>query len=361
MKESELVDLIKTNKSLQKQISDICGFNSSYDLVNEDRFINGITVDYTVLIDGKISALIECKGDDIGVTDYVRGIGQIMQYKYFFSQNIDPKGRGFNPNCKVILIFPSNLLINNKFNIGRFSYPDNCYLIEVNNHSKAPRLIDEKEKQKLSRDIAGENLQTISHYYVRDNRVFELYILLKFISIEFFKGKSQIDRKQTEEFLCNNINVINNGNWRNVFITLQSLGLMNSKNLPTKIGIDLVYLGYEEFAYEVFESFFKPYFKEIIDLVNDNKLELSNQEIVNKIRNKYNGKDIMYLTESNGRYVSSWLNIMRDDYGMLDFETRSNNRKLNYNIIDLKKEKVIEIIHNKSLAKKYIQKFNEII
>lgn len=360
MKESELVDLIKTNKSLQNQISDICGFSNSFELVNEDRFINGITVDYTVLIDGKISALIECKGDDIGVTDFVRGIGQIMQYKYFFNQNIDPKGRGFTPNCKIILIFPSNLLINNKFNIGRFSYPDNCYLIEVNNHSKAPRLIDDKEKLKLSRDVIGDNLQTISHYYVRDNRVFELYILLKLLTIEFFKGKGQIDRKQTEEFLCNRINVINNGNWRNVFITLQSLGLMNSKNLPTKVGIDMIYLGYAEFAYEVYESFFKPYFKEIIDLIQHDKLELSNQEIVKKIRNKYNGKDIMYLTESNGRYISSWLNIMRDDYGMLEFETRSNNRKLNYNILNLKKEKALEIINNKSLAKKYIQKFYEI-
>ena len=68
----------------------------------------------------------------------------------------------------------------------------------------------------------------------------------------------------------------------------------------------------------------------------------------------------MYLTESNGRYISSWLNIMRDDYGMLEFETRSNNRKLNYNILNLKKEKALEIINNKSLAKKYIQKFYEI-
>ena len=46
----------------------------------------------------------------------------------------------------------------------------------------------------------------------------------------------------------------------------------------------------------------------------------------------------MYLTESNGRYISSWLNIMRDDYGILDFESRSNDRKLIYDITNLKKE-----------------------
>ena len=71
---------------------------------------------------------------------------------------------------------------------------------------------------------------------------------------------------------------------RNVFITLQSLGLMNNKNLPTKVGIDMIYLGYEDFAYEVYESFFKPYFNEIIELVEDNLLQISNQQIVEKIR-----------------------------------------------------------------------------
>ena len=83
MNESELVDLLKTNNSLKNQLADICNFDKNFELVNEDKFINGITVDFTLLIDGKISALIECKCDDIGVTDFVRGIGQVMQYKYF--------------------------------------------------------------------------------------------------------------------------------------------------------------------------------------------------------------------------------------------------------------------------------------
>ena len=361
MRESELVDLLKTNKSVRDQLADICEFPKNFELVNEDTFINGITVDFTVLVDGKIKALIECKGDDIGVTDYVRGIGQIMQYQYFFNNKIDPKGRGYSQDCHIILLFPSNLLINNKFNVGRFSYPPYSKLIEVNNHSKAPRLIDEREKQKLSKEVSGDNLQTISHYYVRDNRVFELYILLKLITIEFFKGKKQLDRKSTEEYLIENVNVINNGNWRNVFITLQSLGLMNSNNLPTKAGIEMIYLGYADFAYEVYESFFKPYFKEIFELISNDSLLLSNQEIVQRIRKKYNNKDIMYLTESNGRYISSWLNIMRDDYGIIEFETRSNNRSLNYNIFDLRKERAVQLINEKSRAKDYIENFYNIL
>ena len=68
------------------------------------------------------------------------------------------------------------------------------------------------------------------------------------------------------------------------------------------------------------------------------------------IKNKYNNKDIMYLTESNGRYISSWLNIMRDDYGIFDFESRTTNRKLIYNITDLKKEVIIKKIKENSVA-----------
>ena len=360
MKESELVDIVKNNNNLKTQLADICNFDRDFELVNEDKFINGITVDFTVIVDGQIVALIECKGDDIGVTDYVRGIGQIMQYDYFFNNNIDPKGRGFCPETKIILLFPSELLINNKFNVGRFAYPENSLIIEVNNHSNSPRIIDKIELKKLSR-ISSENLQTISHYYVRDNRVFELYILLKFITLEYFKGIEYVDRKSVEEFLVKNLKVINNGNWRNVFITLQSLGLMNSNNLPTKVGVEMIYLGYEDFAYEVFESFFKPYFKEIIELFSEDELNLSNQEILEQIKIKYNGKDIMYLTESNGRYISSWLNIMRDDYGIIDFKSRSNNRKLVYNIFDLKKEKTLQQIKENCISKEYIEKFYKIL
>ena len=360
MRESELVDIIKDSRNIQTQIAEICDFEKNFELVNEVRFINGITVDFSVIVDGKIVALIECKGDDIGVTDYVRGIGQIMQYNYFFENNIDPKGRGFDSNCKIILLFPSKLLVNNSFNIGLFGYPENCSLIELNNFSKAPRLIDDIELNKLRRENF-ENLQTISHYYVRDNRVFELYILLRLLSIQFFKGRLEADRREIENFLVENINVINNGNWRNVFITLQSLGLINKNNLPTKSGIEIIYFGYENFAYEAYEAFFKPYFDEIYEIAIDNEINLSNQEILNKIKDKYNGKDIMYLTESNGRYISSWLNIMRDDYGILDFQPRNNQRRVIYNIHDLKKNKVLENIKNNSIAKDYINNFYELM
>ena len=69
----------------------------------------------------------------------------------------------------------------------------------------------------------------------------------------------------------------------------------------------------------------------------------------------------MYLTESNGRYISSWLNIMRDDYSILDFRPRNIQRRVIYNIHDLKKNKVLENIKNNSIAKDYINNFYELM
>ena len=36
---------------------------------------------FTFIYNNEIRAIIECKAGDIGVTDYVRGIGQVLQYK----------------------------------------------------------------------------------------------------------------------------------------------------------------------------------------------------------------------------------------------------------------------------------------
>ncbi|GHP70140.1 hypothetical protein JP0048_01200 [Helicobacter pylori] len=39
--------------------------------------------DFTLFERNKVRAIIECKGGAIGVSDHVRGIGQIFQYEYF--------------------------------------------------------------------------------------------------------------------------------------------------------------------------------------------------------------------------------------------------------------------------------------
>lgn len=357
MKESELVDIIKQNTDLQSKLADILDVKSIF-FKNEDRFINGMIIDFTATSsNNKIIGLFECKGDDIGVTDFVRGIGQVLQYQHFVEDEIDPKSRGYESNAKSVLIFPSDLLVNNKFNLGKFRFPKETLLIEVNNFNHLPRLITENELKKLSRDNS-EFLQTISQYYIRDNRVFEYFILLHSLSAQYFLNKTKIDRKEYEEVFLKSIEVINNGNWRNAFISLASFGFIDSNNLPSKTGIDLIFNGYYEFAFLMYESYIKPYFKEIIELFDGKEtIDFSNAQICELITNKYNNKDVLFLTESNGRYISSWLNIMRDDYGIIDFQPRNNFKKINYNILELNKEKIIENIKTYSKASVYLDNY----
>ena len=52
---------------------------------------------------------------------------------------------------------------------------------------------------------------------------------------------------------------------------------------------------------------------------------------------------------------------MRDDYGIVDFSRGSKNKKLNYNILKLRKSYVINEIKKHSIAKKYINSFYKVL
>ncbi|WQT44185.1 hypothetical protein KVC87_07370 [Helicobacter pylori] len=73
--------------------------------------MNGITADFTLFEGNKVRAIIECKGGAIGVSEYVRGIGQIFQYEYFFENHLSLKNYGFCQNFNSVLVFPESVLI----------------------------------------------------------------------------------------------------------------------------------------------------------------------------------------------------------------------------------------------------------
>ena len=93
IKEREFQDRIYTNKYIQKGILDILQFefdNCTFE--REIEFINGIRSDFVIYDDkNEMKAIIECKRPDIGVTEYVRGVGQLFQYEYFKEENIPPR------------------------------------------------------------------------------------------------------------------------------------------------------------------------------------------------------------------------------------------------------------------------------
>ena len=86
--EKYIQNQIIKNLNLQKYVLDNLGIEQT----NSVKFTKGLTYANRILPDIKISkgkeilALVECKGAKINVTDYVRGIGQLLQYEFFMKK-----------------------------------------------------------------------------------------------------------------------------------------------------------------------------------------------------------------------------------------------------------------------------------
>lgn len=357
--EAEVQQRVYSNDTVRNGIANICGFSNDFKLKSEDEYINGITADFTVIDNNKIKAIIECKGGQINITDYVRGIGQLFQYEYFFEQKIFHLALNYDKSFKSIYLFPSTVLKQNIFNVARFKYPKTIKILELNEVNNAIRQISDEELEKLS-SVKNESLVSISQYYFRDNRFFEYYLLLKYLLYLSEKGIYSNNRKNIEKNL-KKINVINNGNWRNAFITLSNLGLINHKNTLTLAGKQMAIVSYSEFAYLMYNAYVNVYFDAILQCFEKNIQNITNAEFAKKIKKRYNDRDVLYLTQSNNRYISSWLNIMRDDFGIIKFEKRNSKRNLIYNPNELNKDAFISKIEENSIAKKYIDKYFELV
>ncbi|BAJ60543.1 hypothetical protein KVE69_07415 [Helicobacter pylori] len=106
--EKDFQDLIANN--IQKDICSVLDYKD-FKLLREDTCINGITAVFTLFERNKVRAIIECKSGAIGVSEYVRGIGQIFQYEYFFENHLSLKNYGFCQNFDSVLVFPESVLI----------------------------------------------------------------------------------------------------------------------------------------------------------------------------------------------------------------------------------------------------------
>ncbi len=360
MRENRVHDLIMQNQDIQYGINSLLSISNNTNYIHEDTYINGITADFTLLENNQIRAIIECKAGDIGVTDYVRGIGQSLQYEYFYDEKISPKGFQYHENFNSILLFPSSVVRENNFNIGAFKYPLSTLLFEINDTNSIIRHIEQNELDKL-KQASLRGLVTISQYYFRDTRIYEAYILLKHLSYLSHRYDF-VNRTQLEHEFLRKIGTQNNNNWRNAFITLSSIGLITSQNLPSPFGFTFAHLTFEAFASKIMFSYMQPYVKELYEVFNHNRfIQLNNQAIKDSIFYKYNNRDVLFLTESDGRYISSWLNILRDDFGCINFQPRSSQREIIYNPIELNELSLQQYIKNSSKAYEYIKKYNNLL
>lgn len=370
MKESEVHQLIMDEETLRSSILsllNIDGKDSKIEFVHEDQYPNGMYADFTVKKDDEVQAIIECKGSDIGVNDYVRGIGQILEYQHFADSNLSIKGYKYNKNVCSVYFLPSSVLRNRNFNIGIFKYPKKSKIMELNEHNKNVRLISDKELEELATTI-DNNLVTISQYYIRDNRIYELFLCLKYCNYCKAKGEIRINRGQAEMQFLRKLETTNNKNWRNAFISLSSLGLIDANNLPTYIGSFYANMDYAEFCLEIYKS----YIKEYVDLLSqvllskaDNEINktfsYSYKEINDDISKLFSNKKVLFVTDSKDRYLSSWLNIMRDDFMCIDFKPRDKQRKILYNIVELNDNAIINRIKQNKKAYAYFEKLSELI
>jgi hypothetical protein len=113
----------------------------------------------------------------------------------------------------------------------------------------------------------------------------------------------------------------------------------------------------------MYKSYIKPYVDELINYFEKDESNLlkNNTDICQDINSHYSGKDVLFLTQSNGRYLSSWLNIMRDDFGCISFLSRSSNRNLKYNLSDLNDEALKDKINRFTDAKQYLDRFEDLV
>lgn len=209
----------------------------------------------------------------------------------------------------------------------------------------------------------------LSQYYIHDTRIFELYFLIKILAIYQLKRKN-IHRKQLELQLAQHLQTTNSSGWRNMFITLSTLGLIGKGNILTQAGFNLSQLPYPQFALELF-NYLKPFFSYLLETLHKKsngkkEFDCNNKELFEIMYKQYG--EIAYLIEyqdkdskPNTRYISSYLNILKDDYGVIDFQPRNSLRKLVYNPFDLNEQAFLQYIKNHSIIKNYQTNFQGII
>ena len=361
MDEKSLHKIILQNKEIQADIVELSGFNqnSGFEFISEFRLQNNMIVDFAVKSGKELIMLIELKGSNIGTNDFVRGIGQLHQYINLPKSKDNFSGFVVSENFKAVLIIP-NSVFTNKILASDFHFPLGGLVYEINEKNYALRKIDHSIADNL---LAGNrDIKLISSYYFRDNRLFELYILLCHLDIISTIQLDRISRKKVEDNFLDRLSVINNGNWRNAFITLSSLGFIDKDNKTTRIGMELSRLSYEEFCFEIYSNYIEEYVVEIFNALNFDEKEIvsiNNTELKIKIVEN-NESEVKFLTESNSRYISSWLSILRDDFGCIFFKTRNSERKLIYDIMKYNKNSIIDGIRKYTIANDFINEAKKI-
>lgn len=358
MTEDEVKNFFTTdNPAIKQYLAQNLNYFDDFTIMSEQKISYGLMVDKVILDkDQKYLCLIECKGN-VGTTDFVRGIGQVLQYDSQAKKEI--KNR-MSRNFSIILAFPNEL--NTKetpVDIQNLEYPTETHLFIINSKNNSFKSIDLKATNIGSKQkYFGEKIISISPYYFRDNTFAEYFIGLHTFHYRSFYSK-KISRNIDE--ILKKCGSHNPGNGRNVGITLSSLGLIDGQNKLTPNGYKFLRLDYPEFVEKLTYDYAFPYINSVFSVINDHP-ELSSldqmRELINELWGMEPDQQIEFLTESESknknRYIGSWNYILMRSLQCIDFEPRKTNFKIKYNPImglpsissRLKKEEPPEEIQN---------------
>jgi len=335
MTEDEVKDFFTNhNPAIKQYLAQHLNYFDEFNILSEQKIFYGLKVDKVILDKHQnFLCLIECKGD-VGTTEFVRGIGQILQYRS--QSNKEMKNR-MAEKFSTVLAFPNELNTKqNPVQIDKLKYPNDVHLFIINsqnNSYKAINLANNKMGSKTK--YFGERLISISPYYFRDNTFAEYFIGLHSMHYRSFLQKKVTRNIDNILKICGSDNP---GNGRNVGITLSSLGFIDSNNRLTPDGYKFLNLSYPEFVERLTYDYAFPFINSVFAVINDNKI-INNKEdqrlLINNLWNLSPNQQIEFLTESDSkdktRYIGSWNYILKRSLQCIDFEPRKTNFSVVYN------------------------------
>lgn len=328
MEETEVQHILEND--IQNILKACLGFTGNFTPKPQFPLKNGIQADLGVTDDsGNVLALFECKGS-VGINDLVTGIGQVAQYQNHVEEKFE---YGYSQLAKAFLVIPKHVL--EVYELPYLYFPEHSGIILIDEATKKFISI---RKEKMSAERLSRT-KIISPYYVRDNRLGELYLGLKIIeAITPLLGIERITMKVVGGLMERVI--INRGNARNISISLHGLGFVDHENRLTAEGQRHARMDYFEFcknlAHDQVAPFLNVIMAALLKIVNEKNTNYSSfsttlEEIKGKILEMFDNYDVLYLTESGSRYLSSWMNILKDDLRAISFATRDyNNMSINY-------------------------------
>ena len=359
--EKYVQSLVLNNEDIHKYVIDNLGlkYDGTEKFEKGRKYLNNIIPDFKITKNDEIVALVECKGANINVTDYVRGLGQLAQYESFWKKDIkEKKDEKYSENFKTIYLYPSEVIKNNNFKKEDFTFPKSTICLEINLNNNFVRELSTEQINKLT-NIKDKSKIKICEYYYRDNRLYELFILIQFLKKKYNNNEIFIRRTETELNYLRKFETINNRNWRNAWISLSGMGFLTKKNNLSEVGKAVSEKNYYEFCSTIFFDYYKPYFEEIFKIIKVNP-SISLQDLMGEIKRKHDNRDVLFVTDSDSRYVSSWLNMFRDDFGFVNYQPLKNYRTINYDPLNISKNELEKNICKYTKAHPYLERFNSL-